>query len=87
MNDVIIIVPTLNEKENINILINQLAATNIVFDLLFIDDNSNDGTQEAIKGLVKKNKISIIFLDQEKWELVQPTKMVSFGLIKKNIKR
>ncbi len=62
MNDVIIIVPTLNEKENINILINQLAATNIVFDLLFIDDNSNDGTQEAIKGLVKKKQnINYIF--------------------------
>ncbi len=54
MNNVIIIIPTLNEKENIEILINQLVTTNIVFDLLFIDDNSNDGTQELIKDLVKK---------------------------------
>ena len=54
MNDVIIIVPTLNEKENIEILINQLSTTNLVFDLLFVDDNSNDGTQEIIKDLVKK---------------------------------
>ena len=54
MNNVIIIVPTLNEKENIEILINQLVTTNIVFDLLFIDDNSNDGTQKVIKDLVKK---------------------------------
>ena len=86
MNNVIIIVPTLNEKENIDILINQLVTTNIVFDLLFIDDNSNDGTQEVIKDLVKKNKISIIFLDQKKWALVQPIKMVLFGLTKRIIK-
>ena len=87
MNNVIIIVPTLNEKENIEILINQLVTTNIVFDLLFIDDNSNDGTQEVIKDLVKKNKISIIFLDQKKWVLVQLIKMALFGPIKKIIKR
>ena len=62
MNNVIIIVPTLNEKENIEILINQLVTTNIVFDLLFIDDNSNDGTQEVIKNLLKKNQnINCIF--------------------------
>ena len=56
MNNVIIIVPTLNEKENIEILINQLVTTNIVFDLLFVDDNSNDGTQKVIKDLVKKKQ-------------------------------
>ena len=56
MNDIIIIVPTLNEKKNVEILFNQLVATNIVFDLLFIDDNSEDGTQEAIKDLAKKKQ-------------------------------
>ena len=62
MNNIIIVIPTLNEKENINILFNQLTATNIVFDLLFIDDNSNDGTQEVIKDLVKKKQnINYIF--------------------------
>ena len=54
MNDVIIIVPTLNEKENIKILFNKLTETNIGFDLLFIDDNSYDGSQAIIKDLVKK---------------------------------
>ena len=56
MNDIIIIVPTLNEKKNIEILFDKLNATNIAFDLLFIDDNSNDGSQEVIKNLVKKNQ-------------------------------
>ena len=62
MNNIIIVIPTLNEKENINILFNQLTATNIVFDLLFIDDNSDDGSQEVIKDLVKNNQnINCIF--------------------------
>jgi len=62
MNDIIIIVPTLNEKENIEILFNKLNTTNIRFDLLFIDDNSSDGSQEVIKTLLKKNQnINYIF--------------------------
>ena len=62
MNNIIIIAPILNEKENIDILFNKLTATNIVFDLLFIDDNSSDGSQEVIKNLLKKNQnINCIF--------------------------
>ena len=62
MNDIIIIIPTLNEKENIEILLNKIKSTNIEFDLLFIDDNSSDGSQEVIKDLVKKNQnINCIF--------------------------
>ena len=86
MNNVIIIVPTLNEKENIEILINQLVITNIVFDLLFIDDNSNDGTQEVIKDLVKKKQNINYIFRPKKWVLVQPIKMVLFGLTKRIIK-
>ena len=62
MNDIIVVAPTLNEKENIEILFNKLNATNIKFDLLFIDDNSSDGSQEVIKTLLKENQnINYIF--------------------------
>ena len=62
MNNIIIVIPTFNEKENIIILFNKLTATNIVFDFLFIDDNSSDGSQEIIKELKKKNQnINYIF--------------------------
>ena len=62
MNNLIIIIPTLNEKENIEILFDKLIQTNIAFDLLFIDDNSSDGSQEVIKNLLKKNQnINCIF--------------------------
>ena len=56
MNNTIIIIPIINERENIKILFNKLTEINIEFDLLFIDDNSNDGSQEVIKDLVKKNQ-------------------------------
>ena len=62
MNNIIIIVPTLNEKKNIKIFFDRLATTNTRFDLLFIDDNSNDGSQEEIKDLAKNNQnINYIF--------------------------
>ena len=50
----LIIVPTLNEKENILNLYNKINKTNMNFDILFIDDNSIDGSQEIIKKLAKK---------------------------------
>ena len=62
MNNIIIIIPTLNEKKNIKILFDKLTTTNIRFDLLFIDDNSSDGSQEKIKDLAKNNQnINYIF--------------------------
>ena len=62
MEKIIIIVPTLNEEKNIKILFNKLTATKIKFDLLFIDDNSTDGSQEEIKKLIKNNQnINYIF--------------------------
>ena len=54
MNNIIIIVPTLNEKNNIEDLVAKLNITGISFDLLFVDDNSIDGTQEVIKNMIKK---------------------------------
>ena len=49
MNNIIIVIPTLNEKENIKILFNKLTAINLVFDLLFIDYNYSFGSQDIIK--------------------------------------
>ena len=86
MNNTIIIIPTVNEKKNIEILFNKLTETNMEFDLLFIDDNSNDGSQEVIKNLVKKNQNINYIFRPKKWVLVQLTEKVLSGLIKKIIK-
>ena len=67
MNNIIIIVPTLNEKNNIEDLVAKLNITDISFDLLFIDDNSVDGTQEVIKNMIKKYpNINYIFRPKKK---------------------
>jgi len=63
----LIIIPTLNEEKNINILFKKLKKLKIKSDILFIDDNSQDKSQEIIKYLSKKNKfIKFIFRSKKK---------------------
>ena len=46
---ILIILPTLNEGNNIPILYSKIKSLKISLDLLFIDDGSNDNTIEIIK--------------------------------------
>ena len=55
MNDRLVIIPTYNEKENINDLLNRLASLSVTFDILFVDDNSPDGTAKLVKTHQEKN--------------------------------
>lgn len=45
----IVIIPTYNEKENIESLISVISSLPIEFDILVIDDNSPDGTATLVK--------------------------------------
>jgi dolichol-phosphate mannosyltransferase len=45
----IVIIPTYRERENIEALINAISSLPIHFDILIIDDNSPDGTADAVK--------------------------------------
>ncbi len=45
--EALIIIPTINERENIEVLIPAIMDLHEAFDILVIDDNSNDGTPEA----------------------------------------
>ena len=60
-----VIVPTLNEKNNVTKLVNKIEKTNIKLDILFIDDGSIDGTQSEIK-LLKKKFINIKYIFRKK---------------------
>ena len=52
-----IILPTLNEAQNINIVANEInLKLKQEFEIIFVDDNSNDGTQDKILELKKKYK-------------------------------
>ena len=60
-----LIIPTLNEKNNVTNIINKINKTKINLDILFIDDNSTDGTQNEILELKKKFK-NIYYIFREK---------------------
>ena len=51
-----IIIPTLNEKKNIIPILNKLKKLKFVYEIIFIDDNSSDGTYEEIKKYTFKKK-------------------------------
>jgi dolichol-phosphate mannosyltransferase len=65
-NSVSIIVPTLNEEENIAPLVSEIAACDVPFrEILFVDDNSTDATREKIRGLAGSQPIRLIDQDGE----------------------
>ncbi|WP_056928639.1 polyprenol monophosphomannose synthase, partial [Candidatus Symbiothrix dinenymphae] len=51
MKDSIVIIPTYNERENIEKLIRKVMPLPHPFDVLIIDDNSPDGTAQIVKSL------------------------------------
>lgn len=53
---ILLIIPTLNEFGNIQKIYNKVQKTDKKINLLFIDDNSTDGTRNIILDLSKKNK-------------------------------
>ncbi len=58
----LIIIPTLNENKNIKKLFFQIKKLKSNFDILFIDDNSTDGTKQEIINFNKKfNNVKYIF--------------------------
>ncbi|MFP4111446.1 MAG: glycosyltransferase family 2 protein [Candidatus Woesearchaeota archaeon] len=54
--DIIIIIPTLNEEENIGELINLLTGMYPAIKILVVDDDSKDKTKEIVKAHSYKNK-------------------------------
>lgn len=62
MNTRLVIIPTYNEKENIEKITRKVLTLTPEFDLLIIDDNSPDGTGAIIKNLQKEfnNRLNLI---------------------------
>ena len=52
MSDSIVIIPTYNEKENIEKIIHAIFSLPKAFDILVIDDGSPDGTAEIVKKMM-----------------------------------
>src|SRR4029077_10544385 len=64
IQSVSIIVPTLNEEENIAPLVSQITACAVPFrEILFVDDRSTDGTREKIRAFEVAHPIGLIEQD------------------------
>src|SRR5437899_5206179 len=67
-SSVSIVIPTLNEEENIEPLISQITACAVPFlEILFVDDHSTDNTRGKIHDLARTQPIRLI--DQDRAEL------------------
>ena len=82
MTDSVVIIPTYNEKENIENIIRKVFSLEKSFDILIIEDNSPDGTADIVKRLMqefperlfikeRKGKLGLgtAYLDGFRWAL------------------
>ena len=68
MSDSIIIIPTYNEKENIEKIIRKVFSLEKDFHILVVEDNSPDGTATIIKKLMKEFPDNL-FIEERKGKL------------------
>ena len=64
----IVIIPTYNEKENIEAIIKAIFSQGKNFHILVIDDGSPDGTADIVKGL-QQSYLGLLFLEERKGKL------------------
>ncbi len=64
MSNTLVIIPTYNEKENIEAIIRAVFSQKKQFDILVVDDSSPDGTGEIVRNLQKE--FSNLFLEVRK---------------------
>ncbi len=68
MNDSIVIIPTYNEKENIEAIIRKVFSLSKAFDVLIVEDNSPDGTAKIVKSLMMEFPDQL-FIEERKGKL------------------
>ncbi len=65
MNEKLVIIPTYNEIENINLIIPAVLELETNFHVLIVDDNSPDGTSEEVKNWQLKHPTKVYMLQRE----------------------
>jgi dolichol-phosphate mannosyltransferase len=68
VSDSLVIIPTYNEKENIEQIIRKVYTLDHVFDILIVEDNSPDGTADIVKSLMKQFP-DRLFIEERKGKL------------------
>jgi glycosyltransferase involved in cell wall biosynthesis len=59
-----VIIPVYNEVKNIEEIIKRVHATKLASEIIIVDDYSQDGTRDILKGLDGKRKVRVIFHEQ-----------------------
>ncbi|MGK0309141.1 MAG: dolichol-phosphate mannosyltransferase, partial [Urechidicola sp.] len=54
MSNTLIIIPTYNEKENVELIIRAVFSKKKKFDILVVDDTSSDGTYQIVQKLMNE---------------------------------
>jgi len=67
LSDSLVIIPTYNEKENIEKIIRKVFSLPYLFEILIIDDGSPDGTAQIVQQL--QNEFPALHLEQRKGKL------------------
>jgi len=65
MDKNLVIIPTYNEKGNIDRIIDKILSLNVVFHILIVDDNSPDGTADIVKEKQKEYPDRLHILERE----------------------
>lgn len=68
MSDSVVIIPTYNEKENIEKIIRKVFSLEKDFHILIVEDNSPDGTADIVKNLMKEFE-GRLFIEERKGKL------------------
>ena len=89
MSTNIVIIPTYNEKENVEAIIRKVMSLPISFEILIVDDNSPDGTANIVKQLqleftdkvhllqrMEKNGLGTAYIAGFKWCLERSYKFI-----------
>ncbi|MDC3181587.1 glycosyltransferase, partial [Flavobacteriaceae bacterium] len=84
MSHRLVIIPTYNEKENIEAMVHKVFSLPMAFDLLVVDDGSPDGTGQLVKNLQEqypgqlfleertgKNGLGTAYIHGFKWALAR----------------
>lgn len=64
MRDSLVIIPTYNEKENIEKMIDTVLDLSALFDILVVDDGSPDGTGALVKGKIEEGSGRVHILER-----------------------
>ncbi len=65
VNDSLVIIPTYNEKENIEKILRAVFNLEKAFDVLVVEDNSPDGTADIVKSMMKEFKDRLFIMERK----------------------